>query len=140
MAELAEVVRAGQHRLSGHPEIAIKQLLAQAKGNALFQTHTALMDAYAAAGDYKAALSEARWLEQHRGLAYIEQAGGQVLQAMNVFDSRLAHLHAAEFHACLEQPKEAQREAQAFQAAWPPDELPDYLRRKTFSILPASKQ
>ena len=79
-------------------------------------------------------------MARHRGRAYIEVNGGQVMQALNVADTRLSRLRAAEALWQLHQPKAAQLEAQAFLNAWPAQALPDHLRLRAEAILPASKQ
>ncbi|MET0808468.1 MAG: hypothetical protein ABWX93_06895, partial [Pseudoxanthomonas sp.] len=140
VAELAEIVRAGQERVGGNPSAAIVRLRRLVTGNELYQAHVALLDAYVAADQPAAALAETRWLMSHRGLAYIEMAGGQALQASSVADTRLGRLHAAEQLMKLGRSDEARREAQAFLKAWPYAGLPDYLRDRTAVILPASKQ
>jgi putative peptide modification system cyclase len=139
LAELREIVLAGQERLNGKPEAAIKRLIPLVNGHELFQTHTALLDAYQAAGNFEQALTQARWLAAHRGLAYIELAGAQSLQATNVADTRLARLRTAEALQALGRSDEAHKEARAFSNAWASDAPPAYLSRLG-PIMPASKQ
>lgn len=140
VAELSELLHAGQERLAGDPAAAVARLRRLVTGHELFQTHVALLEAYAAAGETEAALIEARWLAAHRGLAYVEHSGGQALQALNVADTRMARLRAAELLAELGRHVDAQREAQAFLKAWPSAELPNHLRRRADKTLAASKQ
>ena len=138
--DLAEIVRAGLERASGDDEAAIERLHGLLDGDELFQVHAALFDAYYASGRFREALEQARWMAGHRGRAYIEVNGGQVMQALNVADTRLSRLRAAEALWQLHQPKAAQLEAQAFLNAWPAQALPDHLRLRAEAILPASKQ
>ena len=140
VAELAELLRAGLERSSGQHEAAITRLRRLMTGNELFQTHTALVEAYYAAGRYEDVLAQAHWLAVHRGRAYIEPNGGQAMQSLNVADTRLSRLRAAEALLKLNRPKEAQREVSAFLDAWPPSGMPTYLRLRADSIFPASKQ
>jgi len=140
LSELREIVLAGQERLSGKPEAAIRRLRTLLTGHELYQSRAALMEAYAAAGQPEQALIQARWLASHRGLAYIEPVGAQSLQPLNVADSRLAQLRAAEFLNQLGRSDEARKEAQAFLAACPPKLLPAYFFSRVETILPASKQ
>ena len=59
---------------------------------------------------------------------------------MNVADTTLAHLDAAELLLRMGRKGEARLEAEAFRRAWPEKVLPDYLRRRLDATLPASKQ
>ncbi|MFC3552403.1 putative peptide modification system cyclase [Lysobacter cavernae] len=88
-SSLYVIVQAGQARLAKQPQAAIDLLKAELDGSELFQLHVALRDAYAAAGQGDEVARQADWLQSHRGLAYIEAAGSQVLQAMNVSDTAL---------------------------------------------------
>ncbi|MEP6906789.1 MAG: putative peptide modification system cyclase [Pseudoxanthomonas sp.] len=138
--DLAEIVRAGMERSSGDYDAAIVRLRGLLDGDELFQVHAALQNTYHAAGRFEEALEQARWMANHRGKAYIEINGAQAMQALNVADTRLAHLLAAEALLELRLPKEAQLEAIAFLEAWPAASLPAYLRLRVEAILPASKQ
>ena len=138
--ELAEILRAGLQRASGDDAAAIERLHGLLDGDELFQVHAALFDAYYASGKFSEALEQARWMAAHRGRAYIEVNGGQVMQALNVADTRLSRLLAAEALWQLHRSKEAQVEARAFLKAWPAQALPDHLRLRAEAILPASKQ
>jgi hypothetical protein len=127
-------------RSSGNYDAAIVRLRALVDGDELFQVHAALQNTYHAAGRFEEALEQARWMANHRGKAYIEINGAQAMQALNVADTRLARLLAAEALLELRLPKEAQLEAHAFLKAWPAASLPGYLRLRVEAILPASKQ
>ena len=55
-----------------------------------YQTRRALLQAYLLAGNGVAAMEQAKWLQQRRGLAYIELVCGQCRQTLNVIDSNRA--------------------------------------------------
>ena len=98
-------------------------------GNEPFQTHVALLEAYAAARPATKALAEARWLTAHRGRAYIEFGGCTwCQQALNVTDTTMAHLRAAELLANSRATSKRTRELASFDRNWPAGELPDHLR------------
>ncbi|HET7370280.1 MAG TPA: putative peptide modification system cyclase [Gammaproteobacteria bacterium] len=137
--QLLEVVKAGQLRLTGNPNAAVHALRRQVDGHELFQVHVALRDALEAAGNYEDALLQDEWLAEHRGLAYIEGAGDQALQALNVADTRLAVLNAAKLLTQLGRPEEAKQYLDRFLSAWPLNNLPAHLRRKVAAIWPDSK-
>ena len=107
LAELATVVRAGQARLAGRPDDAIRLLQPLLTGRERYQTRVALMDAQAAAGNAAEALAHARWLQRRRGRAYAELDCGHCLQALNVADSNRAVLRGAELLRTLGKPGEA---------------------------------
>ncbi|MEI2432640.1 putative peptide modification system cyclase [Lysobacter yananisis] len=145
LAQLLTVVQAGQSRLDGKPEEAIRLLRPLLRGDELFQVHSALRAAYAAAGQDEDALAEARWLAQHRGRAYIETGGSQVLQTLNVADTTLALRDQARSLARLGRDAEAQRQEEAFRRAWPqsgssPPVPPMPLARASAPSSPVSKQ
>jgi len=56
-------------RVSGKPDDSIKMLEPLLDGSELSQTHLALLDAYASAGNKAAALQQAQWIAVHRGRA-----------------------------------------------------------------------
>lgn len=139
--QLLTIVQAGQLRLSGKPVEAIRMLRPLLKGDELFQAHSALRAAFAAAGQDEDALREDRWLAAHRGLAYIETSGSQTLQIVNVADTTLALLDQAEDLKRLGREPEARQQAEAFRRAWPQEVgLPLSMLRRVDSIWPASKQ
>jgi hypothetical protein len=96
IAEMQAVVRAWQAINSGHADDAIALLKPFAGEFARYQTHQALMQAYAIAGDHAATMGQAKWLQQRRGLAYIEQGCGQCRQTLNVIDSNRSMAAAAD--------------------------------------------
>ena len=138
--KLLVVVQAEQLRLAGKRGKSIENLRELMDGSEPYQAHVALRDSLRAEGRDAEALRENRWLAAHRGRAYSDPAGGQVFQAMNVADTTLAHLDAAELLLRMGRKGEARLEAEAFRRAWPEKVLPDYLRRRLDATLPASKQ
>ena len=139
VAELAAVVRAEDARLAGRPREAIRLLRPFVTGHELYQTRVALLEAYAADGQIDLALEESRWLQRHRGLAYIELGSGQCLQALNVADSNLAVLREAELLSLSGKSKEARHALQSFDRLWPIEALPAYLRVRRAAVIAASK-
>jgi putative peptide modification system cyclase len=138
--KMAIVVRAENERLAGHPEEAIRRLKGELDGTELVQARVAMHASLTAAGHDEEALVHAEWLLSHRGRAYMEANAAQVLQTLNVLDTRLAHLHAAEAMAAMEKAEPANQRVEALLTVWPRDRLPAYLERKVDVILPASKQ
>ena len=90
IAEMQAVVRAWQAIDGGRAADAIAVLKPFANASSQYQTRQALLQAYLLAGDRAAALEQARWLQQRRGLAYIELVCGQCRQTLNVIDSNRA--------------------------------------------------
>ncbi|WP_445098093.1 putative peptide modification system cyclase [Lysobacter sp. F60174L2] len=140
LRQLLMIVEAGQLRLQGHAGAAASKLQAMVDGGELFQVHVALRDALRADGRLDQALAEDRWIGARRGLAYVEPAGAQALQLLNVADTNLALLDAAEVHEQVGQTQQAQASLAEFQHAWPATTWPDYLRRRVEATFPASKQ
>lgn len=91
--ELAAVVEAELARHDGAPERAIRRLTALIDGTERFQTRVALMKSLVAVGRDADAAAQARWLTQHRGLAYAEIECGYCLQSLNILDSNAAEAH-----------------------------------------------
>ena len=119
LRNLRQVAEAEIDRASGHPEMAISELQPLVNGRELYVTHVALMDAYADAKDNAHALSEARWLAEHRGRAYAENSMQQLLTPFNVFESNLALLEEAQFALALGERANARKFASSFRNAWP---------------------
>lgn len=139
LGQMLVVAQAGQHRLEGRPMEAIAVLQPLVDGTELFQVRVALHDALRAAGQDEKALAQLDWLLQRRGRAYMEAAGDQVLQSLNVADVRLARLNKAELLWKRHEVDDARQELTAFLADWPLHELPDYLRRRAEVMLLDSK-
>lgn len=114
-AAQAEIARA-----SGRPDEAIRILRdLPLDGSELCITHVALMDAYTAKGDMKAALEQARWLASHRGRAYTEYNADWIARPFNVVQSDLAQLRIAELSLELDEKDQARTAMTAFRQAWP---------------------
>jgi putative peptide modification system cyclase len=139
LSELATVVRAEMLRLDGHSQQAIKLLMPLLNGNESYQTHRVLMEAHATAGETAAAVKEAEWLQEHRGLAYAETIGYHCRQSWNVATNTLAWLRGAELLTKLDRKAEARKMLAGFDLRWPPERLPDYLRARREAVLAASR-
>ncbi|HSR65295.1 MAG TPA: putative peptide modification system cyclase, partial [Xanthomonadaceae bacterium] len=139
VAELVALVEAEAARRAHAPARAIALLEPLVTGHEQYQTHVALLEAYADAGRLSSAIEQARWLQHHRGLAYIELGGAQVLQALNVYDSNLAILREAELQQASNHPADAARALRRFDAIWPVEVLPAYLRVRRDAVAAASR-
>jgi len=87
VVEFRSILNAQQLRLAGKPREAIDRLLPHLNGRERYQTRVALHQAYRDAGDDRAAEEQAKWLQAHRGLAYVELECSNCLQALNIMDS-----------------------------------------------------
>lgn len=135
LRDLVEVSRANDLRLSGNADKAIALLEPLVNGSEPFQTHAALMEAYAAAGRIDKAVGQARWLSSHRGRAYIEIGCAWCQQPLDVFDTTHAHLRAAELLAGAGNEDQARKELMAFDSKWSETQLPDHLRVRRKAVL-----
>ena len=95
IAEMQAVVRAWQAIAASRSSEAIALVEPYVDGSARYQTHEVLRRAFLLAGDSVAAEKHARWLQQHRGQAYIELGCGQCRQTLNVIDSNRPQVAAA---------------------------------------------
>ena len=77
------------------------------------------MRAYAADGNFRAAMLEADWLAKQRGRAYAETNHWGMWNGANIVESNLALLAGAELAIKMGQPTLAQQKLAAFQRAWP---------------------
>jgi hypothetical protein len=77
------------------------------------------MAAYADAHEQAAALTEAHWLSNHRGRAYLEFNVQQMLTPFNVASSDLALLREAELSDALGDRTAAQKSLSDFLNVWP---------------------
>lgn len=121
------------------PGQAVRFLGAQLDGAELVQARVAMLDALRADERVTAAREQARWLAANRGKAYVEANAAQVLQTLNVLDTRMALLHSAELSAELGDSAEAEAMLREFLSVWPRERLSPYLVRRVDSIFPASK-
>ncbi len=136
--DLLSVLKANSMRMAGKNAEAIATLERMVRGDARFQARVALMDAYIAAGNPQAALEQATWIADHRGLAYIEFGCSWCQQPLNVVDTTLTHLRAAELLAQLGKREDTERLLSAFDRQWPRTVLPDYLRVRRDAVVLAS--
>jgi hypothetical protein len=97
------------------------------------------MRAFAADGNWPAAMAEADWLATRRGRAYVEFNYWDMFAAVNVAESNLALLDAAEFATRLGQSKLAQAKLTAFLRAWPHAETLAFLQPRLKALRAAPK-
>jgi hypothetical protein len=88
-------------------------------GSELCLVHQALLDTYTSSNRYEDALREAMWLASHRGRAYAEYNVQRILTPLNVVQSDLALLSAAELALKLGRKDEAKTHLAEFRKAWP---------------------
>jgi putative peptide modification system cyclase len=134
MKQLLATLQANQLRLEGDAKAAIELLEPLQDGNEPFQVHAALLEAYAASGDVRSALEQARWLSENRGMAYAENGCSWCEQPMNVYDTTASYLRAAEILASVGRP-EARKEIAKFDRHWPTGRLPPYLRVRREAVV-----
>ena len=137
-AELMTVLRAQDERLAGHAEKALGTLAPLLNGHEAFQVHFARMQALGDDGRYREAADEAKWLQDHRGLAYAEMTGYHCQQPWNAAISTLAHLDRAQWLAQVGDARGAREELQAFDRRWPAGRLPSPLRVRRAALVPTS--
>lgn len=133
------VVVAGRLRASGKRAEAIALLEKDIDSGGLVQTRVLLMRLYQEDEQHEKALKLADWVLAHRGRAYVEANASQVLQALNVADTRLVRLHRAQVLAALDRHEESASELRRFFAAWPRDRIPAYLLDSVGPTFPDSK-
>lgn len=113
------VAKAEVLRRSGSAEKAVELLEARVDGNELYLLHVALRDAYATAGRHDKAVEQAAWLAARRGRAYAEFNTLHMLNVLNVAESTMSLLVAAEQYRALGRPDESAAQLAAFRKAWP---------------------
>jgi putative peptide modification system cyclase len=136
--DLWPVVQAYLLQSEGKPREALSSLEAASDGSERYQARVARMELHAAQGRTEKALADARWLSAHRGLAFAELGCGWCQQPMNVVDSTLSQLRAAELAMELGRPDEARAALAVFDRRWPTPALPPYLRERRVALLAAS--
>lgn len=129
------VLKANDLRLSGDSDGAIKLLKPLVNGSEPFQTHVALAEAYASASELEKALEEIRWAARSRGRAYTEIGCSWCQQSLNVVDTTLGHLRAAELLADNEKSDDARHELRLFDQYWAKEDLPPHLRVRREVVL-----
>jgi putative peptide modification system cyclase len=131
MEQLQQVLQAESLRLGGKPADAIDLLESLVKSDtALMATHAALARAARDAGQRALALREWRWIEAHRGRAYVEWGAEGALTPMSVAETTLARLEIAELLSKSGDKPGARKALDSFLAAWPNDALPPSLRQR----------
>lgn len=133
------ILKANDARLSGEPMKALQLIEPAIDGYEPFQAHVAILEIQAVMGKSGEALAETQWLIKSRGRAYSEPGCAWCQQALNVVDTTLAHLRAAELHADGGQTEQARKELQLFDSHWQTTKLPDYLRVRRDAVLATFK-
>jgi putative peptide modification system cyclase len=135
LVQMRQVLLAEQERLNGTPQHAVERLAQIAKSeNALIPVHQALARAARAAGDKKLALSEAQWLMTRRGRAFVEVGVGDLQTPINVVDSTLVYLDAAELYQLLGDNDKARESLAKFLSIWPQERLTDAMRKRVSAL------
>jgi tetratricopeptide (TPR) repeat protein len=119
LKQMLAIAEAEQLARQGKYDDALTKLKLLVDGTELCLVHQALLDAYAASGRNEDALREALWLASHRGRAYAEYNVQRILTPLNVVQSDLALLSAAELAAKLGRKDEAKGHLAEFRKAWP---------------------
>ena len=135
--DLYKVLLANSFLASGKQKQAVHLLEEISDGSEPFQAHAALMEAYAADSQLDKALAQAQWLGKSRGRAYSEIGCGWCQQSLNVVDTSLANLRAAELLASAGRINEARRSLELFDKGWDSSSLPNHLRVRRESVLGA---
>jgi putative peptide modification system cyclase len=117
--QMLALVQAEQLRARHKFDQSIAVLKPLLDGTELCIIHQALLDAYAAGGHNEEALVEAAWLADHRGRAYAEYNVQRILLPLNVVQSDLALLRAAEIASDLGRKEQAAKYLSRFRQAWP---------------------
>ncbi|MDR6842026.1 putative peptide modification system cyclase [Pseudoxanthomonas sacheonensis] len=135
LGSLYVALKANDLRMAGKTDAAVSTLEATVDGSEPFQTHQALLEAYAGAAKNEKALNEAAWLTRNRGRAYSELGCSWCQQALNVADTTLAHLRTAELQASLGRTEKARQALAQFDRQWQTAGLPDHLRVRRSALL-----
>lgn len=135
LVQMREVLLAEQDRLAGKRSQAVDRLQKLVdREEAMMPAHSALMRAARTDGRAELALREARWLASHRGRAYSEMSVDHLVTVLNIADTTLAELDAAELLVQLGRKDEARKHRDAFLAAWPDNDRPEGIARRLRSI------
>ena len=137
VSALYTVLEANDLRMAGKAGQAVARLEPLIDGSEPFQAHAALLDAYKAVGNEEKALAQATWLAGHRGRAYSELGCSWCQQALNVVDTTLGRLLAAELLVSMGRSAEARDQLQKFDKQWSTTDLPDHLRVRRTKLLAA---
>lgn len=140
VTDMATLAKAQLALASNDSATALKLLTARIDGSELYLLHAGLRDAHAAAGAFGPATVQAQWLAQHRGRAYAEYNGHEMLKSLNIAESNLAVLSEAEFALRLGKDDVAALKLAAFLRLWPEAELPAPLQRRVEALLTNSSR
>jgi hypothetical protein len=135
LVQMREVLLAERERLADEPLKAIDRLSALAKNDdALIPVHRALARAAKAAGNDDLALREAQWLTTRRGRAFVELGADDLQTPINVVDSTLVYLEAAELFLRKGDRKNSQASLARFLSIWPQERLTGSMRDRVSAI------
>lgn len=124
LVQMREVLRAERERLAGEPQRAVARLAPMAgRDEAGVPVHRALERAARAAKDDALALREATWLQTHRGRAFVENGVDDLQTPLNVADTTLAYLDAAEAQRRMGEEARARGSLAKFLSIWPRERL-----------------
>jgi tetratricopeptide (TPR) repeat protein len=84
----------------------------------LFQLHETLARALRAQGKLEEALTQYRWILEHRGQAFAESSGSWSVRELALLDWALAHVHAAGLEMELGREEEARASYRSFLDHW----------------------
>lgn len=118
LVDMAKVLEAELALARKDPNAAIATLKPRLVGSELCIVHAVLLRAYRQANLSQEAMREAIWLSSHRGRAYVEANNAKLLQPMNVLESDLAILSAAELAEAAGDSDEAREWMNKFSKAW----------------------
>jgi hypothetical protein len=119
LTQMRIVAEAELLRAKGDNARALAKLQPLVDGTELCLVHQSLLDVQAATGNAEAALKEANWLAEHRGRAYAEYNVQRILVPLNVVQSDLALLRAAELAKQLGKKEDGAKYLSRFRQAWP---------------------
>ena len=135
IVQMQSVLHAELERLQGRPEQAMRRLQPLAnRDDGLLLAHASLLRAAMAAGRHREALAQARWVAAHRGRAYVERPGGDMLSVPGLAETTLALLAEAEAAQALGIAAEPKDALDRFAGAWAPAELPPSVRARVRAL------
>ncbi len=140
VADMAALAQA-QLALAGADKAqAVALLTARVDGSELYLVHVGLRDAHAALAAFEPAIAETQWLARHRGRAYAEYNGNEMLKSLNVAESNLAVLGEAELAQRQGRNDVAVQKLTTFLRLWPEAELPAPLQRRVEAVLKSGER
>ena len=130
-----QLALAERDRLAGAPMKAADRLRPLARSDdALIAVHASLARALGDTGVHRAAALEWEWVAAHPGRAFVERGHGGLLDPLNVADTTLAHLEAAEQWAKQGDAKRAKTHLATFRKAWQASDLPPLLAKRAQAL------